>query len=200
MKNENSSILTRVLSTISQAVSEFDKMMKLKFRMKNSVIEFPFRISYVDNVHVGRNVWIGKDAWFNLGEKCHLYIGEGTKIGRSCMFSGKANSILIGKNVLIAPRVYIATSRHKYEDVTEPVIKQGSLSKGNVTIEDDGWIGIGACIMPNVTIGKHSVIGANAVVIHDIPPYSVAIGNPAEVIKKYVLEQKRWVSVKSNNP
>ena len=56
--------------------------------------------------------------------------------------------------------------------------------KGYVKIEDDSWIGTGVCILPNVKIGKHAVIGANAVVTNDIPPYSIAVEVPAKVIKK----------------
>jgi len=198
-------VLARVSGSVLYNASDFKKMMKarLKFRMINSVIQFPFRVTYASNLHIGPNVFIGKNAWFDLSEKCHLYIGEGTHIGRFCQISGgwgDTNTFIrIGKNVLIGERVFITESDHNYEDVTQPIIKQGSVSKGSVTIEDECWIGIGACILPNVTIGKHSVVGANAVVIHDIPPYSVAVGNPAKVVKKYDFKQKKWIRVKSSS-
>lgn len=59
-----------------------------------------------------------------------------------------------------------------------------ALSKGNIIIEDDVWIGQGAIILSGVTIGRGSVIGAGAVVAKDIPPYSIVVGNPGKVIKK----------------
>ena len=64
-----------------------------------------------------------------------------------------------------------------------PVAKRRLHSKGPIIIEDNVWIGENACILENVRIGKCSIIGANAVVTHDIPPYSVAVGVPAKVIK-----------------
>ena len=190
-------VLARVCESILHNASDFKKMIKLKFRLssRGSVIQFPFRVTCIDNLHIGPNVFIGKNARFELGKKCHLYIGEGTHIGRFCHLGGQGYSIRIGKNVLMSERVYISTSRHKYEDVMQPIIKQGAVSKGTVRIEDDSWIGIGACILPNVIIGKESAVGANAVVVNDIPPYSVAVGNPAEVVKKYDFEQKQWVRV-----
>ena len=57
-------------------------------------------------------------------------------------------------------------------------------SKGPIIIEDNVWVGENVCILENVRIGKCSIIGANAVVTHDIPPYSIAVGVPAKVIKK----------------
>jgi acetyltransferase-like isoleucine patch superfamily enzyme len=67
---------------------------------------------------------------------------------------------------------------------------------GPVIIEDEVWIGNGACILPNVTIGKHSIIGSNAVVTKDIPPYCVAAGVPAKIIKQYNPQTEKWEKVK----
>lgn len=195
---DRTSILERVYAIILGAIYDLNKMMKLALRYARARIEFPFEVSSMDNVHIGRNVVIAKGARFNVGKKCHLYIGDGTWIGRYSQFGGTDYSLRIGKNVLIAERVYMSTCRHGYEDVTKPITEQGLVPKGDVRIEDDCWIGTGVCILPNVTIGKHSVIGANAVVIHDIPPYSVAVGNPARVVKKYDFERKQWVPVGSN--
>lgn len=89
----------------------------------------------------------------------------------------------IGDNVRIAAQVVIIPMNHIYEDPDTPIWKQGIRAKG-IKIEDDVWIGAGAKILDGVTIGKGSVIGAGAVVTDDIPPYSVAVGVPARVIKK----------------
>ena len=68
------------------------------------------------------------------------------------------------------------------DDIDTPVAKRRLHSKGPIIIEDNVWIGENACILENVRIGKCSIIGANAVVTHDIPPYSVAVGVPAKVV------------------
>ena len=92
------------------------------------------------------------------------------------------NQILIGDNVLISDRVFIADSLHGYRDIAVPIRHQALYSPGPVEIGDGTWIGIGVSILPNVRIGKNCIIGANAVVTHDVPDYHVAIGVPAKNI------------------
>lgn len=69
------------------------------------------------------------------------------------------------------------------------------LNKNEIFIGDDSWIGTNVVIVGNVKIGKHVVIGANAVVTKDIEEYSVAVGNPAKIIKKYSFESNTWEKV-----
>jgi len=179
-------------------LSDIANMVKLRIRLraKNSTIAFPFDVTKnISNIHIGPNVAIDRYANFVIGKKCHVFIGEGTIIGRYCRIAGRDHYIWIGKEVGIAHRAYISTTGHEYEDVTQSIIKQGFTSGGRVRIEDGCWIGIGTCILPNVIIGKHSVIGANSVVDKDIPSYSVAVGSPARVIKKYDFEKKKWTHV-----
>jgi acetyltransferase-like isoleucine patch superfamily enzyme len=81
---------------------------------------------------------------------------------------------------------------HAYEDITLPISKQKETT-ALITVEDECWIGANAVITAGVTLGKHSVIAAGAVVTKSIPPYSVAVGNPARVIKQYDFEKKQWI-------
>lgn len=97
------------------------------------------------------------------------------------------NKIVIGDNVLMASRILITDLSHGQTDresLDSFPVDRPLYSKGPVIIEDNVWIGTGAAILPGVTIGKGSVIGANAVVTHDIPEYSIVGGNPARVIKE----------------
>jgi acetyltransferase-like isoleucine patch superfamily enzyme len=93
---------------------------------------------------------------------------------------------VIGNNVLTGPRVLITDNAHGASVDTiidiAPIERELS-SKGPVIIEDNVWIGEGSMIMPNVTIGKCSIIAANSVVTKDIPAYCVAAGSPARIIK-----------------
>ncbi len=112
-------------------------------------------------------------------------------IGNNVVFNsdvhiGAINKISIGNNVLLASRIYI--SDHSHGDITNealklPPAKRPLVSKGPVIIEDNVWIGEGVCILPGVTIGEHSIIGANAVVNQSFPPRSVIAGVPAKLIK-----------------
>ena len=111
-------------------------------------------------------------------------------VNTGCTFVG-FNRIALGKRGLIASDVRIYTARYPVgldERLTPVGIPEGSEYIRHtfalpVTIEDGGWIGGGAIILPGVTIGKGSVIGAGSIVTKDIPPHSVAVGNPCRVIR-----------------
>lgn len=118
------------------------------------------------------NVYIGDGKQIFIGKHCHI---------NENVFIQGAN---IGNFVLIAPNVSILNSTHKYENINEPMIIQGEERNLNPTIEDDVWIGRNVVILPNVKIGKGSIIGAGAVVTKNIEPYSIVGGVPAKLIKK----------------
>ena len=119
---------------------------------------------------IGRNVYIG--------HYCHLVCG---------------GALVVGDHVLIADYVHLADELHGYEDVDMPPLQQ-PLKIGRLEIGAGTWIGDHAVIAGNLRVGKHCVIGANAVVTHDIPDYCVAVGVPARVIKRYSIEEQAWVS------
>jgi acetyltransferase-like isoleucine patch superfamily enzyme len=173
-------------SRIEYMKSLIDKLYTKYYLWKCGVrLSFPIRgISNIKRVKFGKNVQIQSGSWFALDKGCEVTIDEGTIIGKDFTISGTAEKIYIGKNVLISDRVFITESHHKYSLPNIPISKQGLHASGPVFIGDDCWLGINVCVMPGVSIGKHSVIGANAVVTKNIPPYSVAVGIPAKVIKK----------------
>ena len=160
----------------------------LKFLKKHSHIQLPFRATSVRTLlrytnSIGSNVYIGKNALIGISPGATFKIGDETWINENLEISCN-NSIEIGRNVVISRGVFIGDTIHQYEDISKP-ISVDSLSEGGcVKIEDECWIGTGACILQNVTIGKHSVIGANAVVTKDVPGKSVVAGNPAKLINK----------------
>jgi acetyltransferase-like isoleucine patch superfamily enzyme len=101
---------------------------------------------------------------------------------------------VIGKDVSIAGRCAIVDVTHPYEDINAGRI--GSLIADNdsyVEVGDGAFLGYGAVILPNVRIGKRAVIGANAVVTHDVPEFSVVAGAPAKVMKVYSKKLQQWV-------
>ena len=95
----------------------------------------------------------------------------------------------------MADKVFISDASHVFKNVSLPIFSQGMEMVNPVYIGDESWIGENVCII-GAKIGKHCVIGANSVVLHDIPDYSVAVGSPAKVIKKYDFETKEWISIK----
>ncbi len=150
-------------------------------------------------VHVGDHVRIKRNTSINLHPKDRkskeplLFIGDNVIISESCFISA-CNRIVIEENVGISPNVMIIDNSRKLGDVSRPS-KEQDLKIGYVHIEADSWIAYGACIMPNVTIGKHCIIGALSVVNKDIPPYSLAVGSPAKVVKRFDFEKREWVRV-----
>lgn len=109
-------------------------------------------------------------------------IGAHCTIQLFCVLYGHGG-LTIGNFVRIATQTVIVPSNHNFDRLDIPISQQGYTAKG-VTIEDDVWIGAGCKILDGVTIGQGSVIGAGSVVNRSIPPYSVAVGVPARVIRK----------------
>jgi acetyltransferase-like isoleucine patch superfamily enzyme len=138
-------------------------------------------------IEVGSAVQIGECAWLNAkddqsGNAATLYIGDGTYIGRFVQINAW-RSVRIGSNVMIADRVFISDADHNFSDLEIPIVLQGGEFRGPVCLESGCWIGIGAVILPGVTIGRNAVVAANAVVTCDVPAHSVVAGIPARFIK-----------------
>ena len=148
-------------------------------------------------VHVGNHVRIKRNTSINLHPKDKkskeilLLIGNNVIISESCIISA-CNRIVIEENVGISPNVMIIDNSRKIGDISRPS-KDQDLKIGHVHIGADSWIAYGACILPNVTIGRHCIIGALSVVNEDIPSYSVAVGSPAKVVKRYDFDRGEWV-------
>ena len=117
-----------------------------------------------------------------------VYIGNNTGIGLNNVIIGP---VIMGNYVMLAQNIVISGLNHGYEDVTLPPRIQKVVTK-QITIEDNVWIGANSVITAGVTIGRNSVIGAGSVVTKNIPPFSVAAGNPARVIKMYNKEKGAW--------
>jgi acetyltransferase-like isoleucine patch superfamily enzyme len=106
-----------------------------------------------------------------------------------------AKRIVIEDHVFTARNVYISDHRHAYENIELPIASQGINSESEVIIGANTWLGQNAVVLPGVKIGKHCIIGANSVVNRSIPDYSIVVGVPARVVKKYDLVNKRWVAI-----
>lgn len=110
------------------------------------------------------------------------------------------NHVEIGNNVLMASKIYISDHNHGIysgDNQSDPDSSPGSReidSSRAVIIEDNVWLGEFVSVLPGVTIGKGSSIGANSVVSRDIPPYSIAVGAPAHVVKRFDPEKGKWIS------
>jgi acetyltransferase-like isoleucine patch superfamily enzyme len=110
----------------------------------------------------------------------NVYIGEDILIIDDLSDSQLEFNLSIGDRVAISPRVTFVMHTQPNESRTVPYVNS---HKGSITVDSDAWIGTGAVILPNVTVGEGSVIGANSVVTKDVAPYTVVGGVPAHKLK-----------------
>lgn len=161
-----------------------------KFECKNVI--FKRKVNYLKGIKyikIGEGTVFGKMAVITAWNDNPNQI----EIGKNCNFGDYIhltayNHIKIGDNILTGRWVTITDNSHgetTLEDLKMSPIVRKIYSKGPVIIEDNVWIGDKVTILPCVTIGKCSVIAANSVVTKNIPPYSIAGGNPAKIIKSY---------------
>lgn len=148
---------------------------------KDVTIENGVLVFHPEKIKIGSNVYIGHNTILHGYPKNLMEIGENVWIGQACYFHS-AGGITIGKNVGIGPNVKIFTSLHDLENTGRPII-QNDLILRKVVIEDDSDIGVGAIILPGVTIGRGAQVGAGSVVTKDVKPFSVVAGVPAELIR-----------------
>ena len=109
-----------------------------------------------------------------------VIIGDHTRIGLHNTIIGP---VTIGSHVNLAQGITITALNHNFEDSEKRIDQQG-ISTKEVVLEDDIWVGANAVILPGVTIGKHAVVAAGAIVTKDVPPHSLVAGVPAKVIRQ----------------
>ena len=159
---------------------------------KNTIIRFSTRMDILpfNKFEIGSQSLIEDFSTINNGVG-DVKIGNNSIIGLSNVIIGPVD---IGNGVMLAQNIVVSGLNHSYEAINISPSKQ-PVNKKKITIEDDVWIGANSIITAGVRIGKHAVIGAGSVVVKDIPPYSIAVGNPAKVIKAYNFETNIWEKI-----
>ena len=136
------------------------------------------------SISLGQGVHLYRGTNVETGHGGSVSIGDDTHVQGSCNLKGFLGSLRIGKDVQIAPQCVFSPYEHGIDDVDVPIRAQPITTKGDIVVEDDAWLGAGVIVLNGVTIGRGAVIGAGSVVTKDIPPYSVAIGVPACVVRQ----------------
>jgi acetyltransferase-like isoleucine patch superfamily enzyme len=119
----------------------------------------------------------------------NVLIGIGSKI---------IGPVRFGDNILVAQNVIMSGMNHDYDDITKPIVHQGFSTK-EIVIEDGAWIGAASIIVAGVTVGKNAIVGAGSVVTSDVQPFTVVVGNPAKIVKKYNFTTQKWEKVSKND-
>lgn len=154
---------------------------------KKSYFLKPLFLSGTEHIEMGEDVGVWHNARVEVLDRWNqqmftpkLEIGSHVKIGQNFHLTC-AQSVVIEKNVLCTARVTITYIIHVMDDISLPLLEQDLITKP-VRICEGTFIGVNAVIMPGVTIGKHAVVGANAVVTKDVPDYATVAGSPAKII------------------
>lgn len=153
-------------------------------------------------ISLGNNVYLDNNAILQIPEehigyglhKPKLEIEDKVTVGSTTMISA-VKSIQIKENVLISQHCFIGDHDHGYKDINTPIRYQDLTNVKPIVIDEGAWIGANVTVVSGVRIGKNAVIGTNSVVTKDIPDYSVAVGVPTKVIKKYNFKTKKWEKV-----
>ena len=182
---------------------------------KNIVISLPRRITNSENIFLGENVFLGPNtflnpmthyptAWMKHPEikqdlqqfNAKIIIGNNVSATGGLQISAQS-TITIEDDVLFSSNVHINDALHGFEHANQPYKYQPLFRIAPIVIGRGCWIGQNVVILPGVTIGKHSIIGANSVVTKSVPAQCIAAGNPARVIKQWDQSSMQWISVKN---
>ena len=159
----------------------------------HSVLQLPVRIGGEERITVGSGVFVGSGSWLQTiqagDDAGELVIGDGTSIAGSCVLSA-ACSVRLGREVLLARNVYISDHIHAYETPHLAVLAQGVGKVLPVVIDDGAWLGQNVVVTPGTRIGRGAVVAANAVVTTNVPPWSLAAGVPARIVRTWHEEGK----------
>ena len=166
------------------------------------IIRFPIDIRNKKNINLGRNLTTGigcRIECFPINDagEVVLKFGENVQMNDYVHITA-AKSVEIGDNVLMASKIYISDCSHgsylgdsnDSNPFTSPIARP--LSVKPVKIENNVWLGEFVSVLPGVTIGQGTIVGANSVVSKSLPPNVIAVGSPAKPIKKFNFETNQW--------
>ena len=148
---------------------------------ENVIFETGALVFHPERIEIGNNVYVGHHCILKGYYRNSMLIGDNVWIGQQA-FLHSAGGLTIGNNVGIGPAVKVLTSRHREAGREVPILA-APIEESPVIIEDDVDLGIGSIIMPGARIGRGAQIGAGAVVTRDIPPFAIAAGMPARVLR-----------------
>ncbi len=134
-------------------------------------------------ITLGNNVWLNDRVYLDTerADDGYIIVNDRTYIGTGTTLFGHVG-LEIGECCLLAQNITITPYSHIFKDPDMLIMKQGGHTR-KVTIGRDSYLGMNVCVLYSADIGEGSVVGSGAVVVKPLPPYSIAVGNPAKVIK-----------------
>lgn len=157
-----------------------------------------FTINRPEYVEINNNVVLGENVkllcYLSQAFSPQISIGDNFRATRNFTIQC-ANSVKIGKNVLVASDVFIIDYNHGTNPMTESYLDNPLDISTGIQIKDGVWIGNNAIILGGVTVGEKAIIAAGSVVTKNVPDYAIVAGNPAKVIKLFNFEIQQWERV-----
>jgi acetyltransferase-like isoleucine patch superfamily enzyme len=141
-------------------------------------------------LEVGPNTLLEPDVWITAPGDARVQIGEGTFLNIGVMVAAQ-ELVEIGAHCMLANNCFVTDANHRFDDLDKPITWQGFTTKGPTRIGDNVWLGANVVVTSGVTIGERCVIGANSVVTEDVPPFSIAAGAPARVLRAVAYDALR---------
>jgi acetyltransferase-like isoleucine patch superfamily enzyme len=170
-----------------------------KFGRGSVVAPFPRKIVGARYASIGERCFFGAgltlsicDEYLGRKHRPRFDVGDRTMLGRDVVIAC-THAIAIGSAVTVADRAFIGDSYHGYENPDVPVLDQPMAGQAAVEIGDGCFIGVGAAILPGVSLGRGCVVAANAVVTRSFGPNTVLLGNPARPIRTFDRARNAWV-------
>lgn len=167
-----------------------------RIRGKNSYISPTVQMTGASNISIGFNSSVGEFTWLNVNNKI---IGDiAISIGDNC-FIGRRNFFSSGKNITISDYALTAIdckflcANHMVENPMLPYIASGVTFSDSIYVGVNCHFGAGAVVLGNVVIGHGSIVGTNSLVTKNVPPFSIVVGNPAKVIRRYSFLKQVWI-------
>jgi acetyltransferase-like isoleucine patch superfamily enzyme len=134
-------------------------------------------------LEIGEGTLLEPHVWLTAPDEARIRIGSGTFLNVGVMVAA-FELVEIGDHCMFANGCFVTDASHRFDDPDRPVTHQGFTSKGPTRLGDNVWCGANVVITSGVTVGQRCVIGANSVVVSDLPPRSIAAGAPAKVLRR----------------
>jgi acetyltransferase-like isoleucine patch superfamily enzyme len=133
-------------------------------------------------LEIGAQTLFEPGVWITAPGQARIRIGSGSFLNLGVMVAS-VELVEIGDHCMFANGCFVSDGAHRFDDPDQPVPWQGFTSKGPTRVGDNVWCGTNVVITSGVTVGERCVIGANSVVTRDLPPFSIAAGAPATVLR-----------------
>ena len=168
----------------------------------NSFISYNVQILGVKNILIGSNTTIGDNTLITINErdddKLKLVIGDNVYIGRDNFFTVGGN-MKIGNYCIFGNKCSFISSNHNFSNPLIPYALSGATCINEIEIGVNCWLGHNVSVIGSVKIGHGSIIGANSVVLKNLPPFCIAVGNPAKIIKIFNFNSNMWEKVENSS-